>query len=108
MYWETLPNWFWILNYLFLLITLVAAIYSVVKKIIDGLSIVAIVFTVTVPVIGLLNSLGRTEGMDELEYLVNQLQQGSVWSIVVIIGYLYLLIWWFLFLFKSKPKKGSY
>lgn len=108
MYWETLPNWFWALFYLFLLITIGTATYSIVKKLMNGLSIVAIVFTGIVPIIGLINSLGRAEGMNEFEHLVSQLQQGAIWAIIVIIGCLYLLVSWFLFLFKSKPKKGSY
>ncbi|WP_243291787.1 hypothetical protein [Bacillus sp. FJAT-47783] len=102
MYWETLPNWFWAIYYLFLFTTLGTAIFSFIKKKRNILSIVAIAFTVTIPIISLINSIGRPEGMHELEHLVSQLQQGAIWSIISIIGYLFLLVWWVLFLFKTK------
>jgi hypothetical protein len=74
------------------------------KKIIR-LSIIAIVFAITVPIIGLVNSIGRAEGLNEFEHLLNQLQQGAIWSIYVITGYLYALVWWILFFLKSKNKQ---
>ncbi|CAM4147759.1 hypothetical protein [Lederbergia lenta] len=102
MYWETLPNWFWAIYYLLLIATLGIAVFSIVKKKMKSLSIVAIVFCVTVPVISLINSIGRPEEMNEFEHLISQLQQGAIWSIFTIVGYSFLLVWWFLFLFKSK------
>ncbi|MEC1184429.1 hypothetical protein [Bacillus altitudinis] len=102
--WETLPNWFWALYYLFFLTTLGTAIFSVVKNKHSGLSILTIVFTVTIPMISLINSIGRVEGMNEFEHLFSQLRQGAVWSIFTVIGYIFLLVWWVLILFKSKSK----
>ncbi|MEQ2526643.1 hypothetical protein EKG37_03605 [Robertmurraya yapensis] len=102
--WETLPDWFWALYYLFFLSTLGTAIISVVKNRHRRLSVLAIVFTFTVPIISLINSIGRVEGMNELEHLFSQLQRGAVWSIFTVMGYLFLLVWWVLTLFKSKSK----
>ncbi|MCR8859991.1 hypothetical protein NQ113_22645 [Bacillus pseudomycoides] len=102
MYWETLPNWFWAIYYLFLLITLGTAIFCVIRKKMKKLSILAIVFAITVPIISLINSIGRAEGINEFEHLINQLQQGAIWSIFMTIGYLFLLVWWIFFLLKSK------
>jgi hypothetical protein len=93
MYFETLPNWFWVIYYLFLLTTLGTSFLSYIRKKLEILSVIAIVFTVTVPLIGLISSIGRAEGLNEFEFLVNQLQQGSIWSIYTIIGCLYLLVW---------------
>ncbi|OPA78718.1 MULTISPECIES: hypothetical protein [Paenibacillus] len=104
MYWETLPNWFWALYYLFLLTTLGTAVFIVIRKKIRSLSMVAIVFTVTIPIIGLINSIGRAEGINEFEHLIIQLQQGAIWSIYIILGNLFLLLWWVLFLLKIKSK----
>lgn len=104
MYWETLPNWFWVLYYLFLLTTLVTAVFIVIRKKIRSLSMVAIVFTVTIPIIGLINSIGRAEGINEYEHLISQLQQGEIWSMYIILGNLFLLLWWVLFLLKIKSK----
>ncbi|WP_421379677.1 hypothetical protein ACOJQI_16005 [Bacillus salacetis] len=96
-----LPNWFWALYYFFLLITLGATIFSITKRKLIGLSIVAIMISVTVPIVSLLSSTGRGDGMNEFEHFVSQLQQGAIWSILVAIGYLFLLVWWALFLFKK-------
>ncbi|MGF9859458.1 hypothetical protein ACU3L3_12620 [Priestia endophytica] len=104
MYWEALPNWCWVIYYIFLLTTLGTAIFSVVKKKMKILAILAIGFTVSVPMISLINSIGRTEGINELEHLFSQLQQGAMWSIFTIIGYLFLLVWWILFLIKNRTK----
>ncbi|MEK5482028.1 hypothetical protein [Viridibacillus sp. FSL R5-0888] len=45
---------------------------------------------------------------NEFEHLVTQLQQGSFWSIYVIIAFLYLLVWWVMFLIKNAKKEVSY
>jgi hypothetical protein len=63
---------------------------------------VAIGFVITVPIVGLLNSMARGEGIDEFEYLISQLQQGALWSVFTIIGYLFLLGWWLLFVFNRE------
>ncbi len=102
---ETLPNWFWTIYYLFLLVTLGTALLSVIKRKMSRLSFIAIVLTLAIPLVSLINSIGRPEEMDEFEYLVSQLQQGAIWSVFVMVGYLFLIVWWGLFLFKSKAKK---
>lgn len=100
--WETLPSWSWAVYYLFLLITLVAAIFSVLKRVNKSLSIIAILITVSVPIIGLVNSIGRAEGMNEFEHLVNQIQEGALWSIFTLIGFMFLFVWWVLYLRNIK------
>ena len=102
---ETLPNWFWTIYYLFLLVTLGTALLSVIKRKMSRLSFIAIVLTLIIPLVSLINSIGRPEEMNEFEYLVSQLQQGAIWSVFIMVGYLFLIIWWGLFLFKSKAKK---
>lgn len=100
----TLPAWFWIIYYLFLLSTLGTVVFSFIRKRLVGLSIIALFLVLTVPIVSLLNSIGREEGLNEMEYLFVQLQQGTIWSIYAFIGYLFLLVWWLLFLFKNKIK----
>lgn len=104
---ETMPNWFWIVYYSLLLITLGAAIFSVVRKKMINLSMPTIVFTVMIPIITLINSMGRTEGMNELEYFFSQLQEGVIWSILIAALYLYLIVWWVLMLFKKDKNTSS-
>ena len=72
-----------------------------------NLSMIAIVFSIIIPIITLVNSIGRVEGINEYDHILNQLQQGALWSIIAIIGHLYLLVWWILFLFKLKRGDGS-
>lgn len=92
MYWETLPSWIWVFFYLCLFLTLGTAIFNVIRKRMLGLSIIAIILTITVPMISIFNSIGRVEGMNEFEHLVAQLQQGSVWSIYTVFGFLFIAI----------------
>ena len=65
---------------------------------------IAIVFVITVPIVSLINSIGRGEGLNEFEHLLNQLQQGVIWSIYVVLGYLFLLAWWFVLIFLNKKR----
>lgn len=107
MYWETLPNWIWFFYYLFLLTTLGAAIFCVDQNKIKGFSIVTIVFTITVPIVSMINSIERMEGLNEFQHLVNQLQQGAYWSFYTLIGFLFLLVWWVIVLSKNKLKTDN-
>ncbi|MCM3600407.1 hypothetical protein M3175_06665 [Robertmurraya korlensis] len=102
MYWETLPSWVWLIYYLFLFLTLGLGILNVIQKRMLGLSIIAIGITITVPIISMLNSIGRAKGINEIEHLAAQLQQGSIWSIYAVIGFLYLFVYWVLFFIKYK------
>ncbi|MFJ7736454.1 hypothetical protein ACIQ2D_08920 [Lysinibacillus sp. NPDC097287] len=94
MYWETLSDWVWIIYYLFLIATLGTAIFNVIRMKMISLSVITIVLTLSVPIITVANSIGREKGVNEFEHLVTHLQQGSFWSVSVIIAFLYLLVWW--------------
>ncbi|KAB2331393.1 hypothetical protein [Bacillus mesophilum] len=110
MYWETLPSWIWVIYYLFLLLTLGTGILNVIRKRMISVSILAICLVITVPVISLVNSIGRAKGVNELEHLVAQLQQGAIWSIYTVTGTLFLFVFWILLFIKNKernPRKGS-
>ncbi|MGY3189018.1 hypothetical protein [Lysinibacillus sp. TE18511] len=108
MYWETLPDWVWIIYYFFIIATLGFAIFSIIQKKMIILSTITIVLTITIPISNIINSIGREKGVDEFEHLVTHLQQGSPWSIYAIIGFLYLLVWWVLLLIKNKKKAIRY
>ncbi|MGE7133336.1 hypothetical protein [Lysinibacillus xylanilyticus] len=106
MYWETLPNWVWIIYYLLIIATLGSAIFSVIRKKMMILSFITIFITKTIPIISIINSIGREKGVDEFEHLVTHLQQGSPWAIYAIISYLYILVWWVMFLIKNKESSS--
>ncbi|MCR8966140.1 hypothetical protein O0550_23640 [Brevibacillus halotolerans] len=100
---ETLPNWFWIIYYLFLLATLKTALSSLVKKqVLRIVSSFTIIFVCTIPFIGLIHSIERQDGLNEFEYFRGQLQQEEMWTIYSIVGYVYLLVWWGLVIRKEK------
>ncbi|MFB0832662.1 hypothetical protein ACEU2D_24115 [Brevibacillus laterosporus] len=100
---ETLPNWFWIIYYLFLLATLKTALFSLVKKqVLRIVSSFTIIFVCTIPFIGLIHSIERQDGLNEFEYFRGQLQQGEMWTTYSIVGYVYLLVWWGLVIRKEK------
>lgn len=105
MQWETLPVWFWIIYYLFLLMTIGTAIFSMIKKKHIKLSILTIFLTITTHSIFFLNSFSRTEGMNEFEFLFNQILHGNILSILVTVGYILIFAWWILFLFNLKRKE---
>lgn len=107
MYWETLPDWMWSIFYALLLLTLGLAIISIKQSKDKGLSIVAIIFILTAPVIGMINTIEREYGINEFEHLVAHLQQGSLWAIYMIISCLYILVWWILFFFRNQAVKRS-
>lgn len=104
MNWVTLPDWLWIIYYLFLLSALVAGIVSLIKNKYIILSIISIIFAITLPALGLINSIGRLENTNEFQHLFIQLQEGSIWAIYSVIGYLYLFLWFILFLVRLKKK----
>ncbi|RKN84342.1 hypothetical protein D7M11_12675 [Paenibacillus ginsengarvi] len=104
MYWETLPNWVWAIFYLFLSTTLGTAIWNVYRKKIVSLSIAVIVITITIPIVGVFNSVGRQKGMNEFEHLISEMKQGAIWTFYIITALLYLLFYWGIFVFEKKTK----
>ncbi|MGR3764115.1 hypothetical protein [Rossellomorea sp. NS-SX7] len=105
MFGETLPAWFWAIYYLFFLTVLGASIFSVVKKKHKGMSWLAILFTITIPMVGFMNSIGRAHEMNEFEHLISQLQEGAVWSYFTVLGDLFLVTWLGFLLFNRKNKR---
>jgi hypothetical protein len=91
---------FWIILYLLLIIIFVRAVYSVIKKQQVPLAMIAILVIISVPMISLMNSIGRPLEMSEFEYLTREFKQGSLWAIFTIAGYLYLFVWLILSLKK--------
>ncbi|MFE1245046.1 hypothetical protein ACFW35_13015 [Fictibacillus sp. NPDC058756] len=57
-----------------------------------NLSILTLVVLIIVQMVGLLNSIGREKGVNEWDHLMNQLVQGELLSLFVVIGYFYLCV----------------
>ena len=105
MFFNSMPTWFWIIYYLFLISSLIISLIHFVKNKNKIFSILSILFTITIPLIGILNSIERSTGINEFEYLFIQLQKGSPWAIYSIIGYLYLFIFLIVTFIKSRKTK---
>ncbi|MGG1661288.1 hypothetical protein [Brevibacillus sp. NRS-1366] len=102
---ETLPFWLWIIYYLIMFMTLVAAIRSLFQKKMIMFSFIVSLYTVSIPIISLGSSIGRAEGLNEFSHFFQELQHNSPWSLFVMIGYLCILLWWALLFIKINQKK---
>jgi hypothetical protein len=98
---ETLPGWFLFIYYLFLILTLFTTSFLLIWKKYVPISIINLILVITVPIVALLNSIGRTEGT-ELDYLISSISQGSLWTIFVLLGFLYMLFSWIQFFWRTK------
>ncbi|WP_079508649.1 hypothetical protein [Mesobacillus jeotgali] len=91
---------FWIIYYLLLMTIFVRAIYRVIKKRQVAMAMIAILLIISVPMVSLMNSIGRPLEMNEFQFLALEFKQGALWAIFTIAGYAYLLVWFFLSLKK--------
>ncbi|MBS4208665.1 hypothetical protein [Bacillus sp. FJAT-50079] len=82
------------------IVTVPAAILSLLwKKNIKRTVIVIVV----IALIKLFNNVNRNgRGPSEAEFFLSQLEHGSIWAILSLIGYLYLIYWWGTFLKRRK------
>jgi len=64
-------------------------------------SIIAVILTITVPFISIVNSLFLDFGTNELTHLISELQAGAKWSIFAIVGYMYMVIYITVFFIKN-------
>jgi hypothetical protein len=102
MAFETLPAWFWILYYIFFVITFIISIYSIVKNRVRNLSFLTVIFVITIPILSVMFGIGREEGYNEFEHLWKELIHFQLWAVYVTIGYLFIIVWWILFLLNRK------
>lgn len=92
----SLPGWFWIIYYVFLIITFGVSIFAIMKKRNRVLSIINLIILITVPAVSFINDIGRS-APNEFQHLILNLMQGSLWAIYAFVGYLFILVWWILF-----------
>ncbi|MDG5470538.1 hypothetical protein P6709_02185 [Jeotgalibacillus sp. ET6] len=108
MYWETLPAWFWTIYYLIFSLTFIFAAICLYKKRMIIHSLIAVLFIITIPIVGFINSStsDRPLDMNELEFWFEQLQQGEIWAIYSLLGYIFLVFWWIFLLTRRFDKPG--
>lgn len=103
---ETLPSLFWLLYYLFFIITIGIAILKIVKKRLLSLSILAIGLSFLAPFTNFMYSLGRKEGLNEWDNLMINVKDGDLWAIFILVLHLYLIVYW-IFVFVNWFKKAK-
>ncbi|WP_339228928.1 hypothetical protein NSQ77_03940 [Oceanobacillus sp. FSL K6-2867] len=95
---ETLPAWFWVCYYIFLILTLISGIINWVRQVYSPLAAMTIIFSLLTPLVGFVYSIGRTEGINELQYVLEQFKTRDMLSVFIILVHVYFGVWWFLFL----------
>lgn len=94
---QTLPGWFWIIYYMLLCLSLISGTVNWVRQRLSALSALTIILSLLVPIVSFVYTVGRTEGLNEFEFIFAQMKVGDLWAIFLIVGYVYLLVWWYLF-----------
>ncbi|RDW18121.1 hypothetical protein CWR48_11045 [Oceanobacillus arenosus] len=90
---ETLPNWFWVIYYIFLLLSLVTGVIGLVRQWLSTLSSFAIILSLLAPLVSFVYVVQRSNGLTELGYLLAQLKTGDLWAIFITVMFLYLIAW---------------
>lgn len=101
----TLPIWVWIIYYIIVFLTLMSGVMNWVRQRYSALAAITIIFSLLVPTVSFVYTVGRTEGLNEFGYLFAQLKARNPWSLFIVLGYLYLVVWWYFFVnsFTSIP-----
>ena len=108
MYWETVPNWVLIIYYIFILASLGAALLNIIRLKTVVMSTVSFILALTIPIISIINSIGREIGVDEFKHFIAQLQQGAPWSIYALLGYCFLFVWWVIYVIQLFNKQWGH
>ncbi|MGM7700308.1 hypothetical protein ACSVDE_01215 [Pseudalkalibacillus sp. Hm43] len=98
---DTLPTWVWVMYFAYIIASMVVSFHAIRKKRLIVLSVLHIGFTITTPIIGFVHAIERIEG-NELNHLIRGLENFELWSVYVLVGYVYSFVWWILYLFKKK------
>ncbi|WP_010650242.1 hypothetical protein [Oceanobacillus massiliensis] len=95
---ETLPNWFWIIYCIYILLTLSSGIINWVRQVYSPLAAITIIFSLLVPLVSFVYGVSRTEGLNEFQYIIAEFRTGSYLAVFIVMAHLYLIAWWFIFL----------
>lgn len=85
------------------IVTVPAAIFGLFRKKNIKKTIIVIVVIALIEIFNNVHRNGR--GPSEAEFFLSQLRQGSIWAILSLMGYLYLIYWWVTFLKRRKQNK---
>ncbi|MGG0793304.1 hypothetical protein ABE137_04770 [Brevibacillus laterosporus] len=97
----TMPLWFWVLYYLFILITIILTIVCMIKKKHTLFSAVTLIFSVLAPIVFFLHALTRGYG-NEIEFFFTKFCSGEFWAIFGVVALVEIGYWYFLLLKDYK------
>ncbi|MHA7098805.1 hypothetical protein [Priestia aryabhattai] len=101
---HSLPDWFWIIFHLAILLTIGLNIVFVIKRKYSIISLVNLPLMFILYIAFFIKGFSRDENLNEYQYLVKSIEDGAVWAIFVALGHLYFTIWWFIVLKKKFIK----
>lgn len=90
----SLPAWFWVFYYAFLLVTVGTSVFFIIRDHSRTLSAVNLLFGVTSPIVHFAGAAWRPGGVNEFELLLEHLIQGNLWAVYVSVAYIFILTWW--------------
>ncbi|MGF3104461.1 hypothetical protein [Rossellomorea sp. DUT-2] len=99
---ETLPNWFWLLYYSLMLLTIASAFFSIKKQQDIWRAMITIFVTLSIPVVGFVNGIYREGNQNEFEQWLSHLGKGELWALYLMFGYMYVIVWWGSLIRKRK------
>ncbi|MFD2629896.1 hypothetical protein [Oceanobacillus kapialis] len=99
---ETLPSWFWVLYYCFFLVTIATAIWCMRQKRLVNVACAALILSIMIPIAHMFYNNGKVEGLNELAYFMQNVDQGDLWAIYLLALYCYIVVWWGMVAVKGK------
>lgn len=98
---NSLPDWFWIIFYSIILLTIGLNIFFVIKRKYTIISLINVPLIFILYITFFIKSFSGDENLNEYQYLFRSIQDGAIWAIFIALGHLYFVVWW-LFILKKK------
>ncbi|MGM0941977.1 MAG: hypothetical protein ACQEWU_13610 [Bacillota bacterium] len=102
---EALPTWFLVIYFSFIIFNLVTAIISNIRDRWIPFAYKTIILTIAIPFISFIYSVERPVEVNPIAYIFSQMANGKITAILLIMGHLYLLFWFILYMKDSFGKQ---
>ncbi|MFC7786439.1 MULTISPECIES: hypothetical protein [unclassified Rossellomorea] len=99
---QTLPQWFWLLYYSLILLTIASVFFSIQNQRDIWRAMITIFVTLSIPVVGFVNGIYREQNQNEWEQWLSHLGKGELWALYLLFGYIYVVVWWGALIRKRK------
>jgi hypothetical protein len=103
----SMPAWFWIIFYAFLIISWGTSIYFLFRGEVQRLlSLLNVLVVPLFLVLVFVTSLNRAD-VTEAQYFMESIESGKLWSIFSLLLLIYIVYYWIHLLYKGRRKKVS-